>query len=74
MRSTEGNPLFVDEMLRLIEAQGGLQSNMPIPDGVRGAIRERLSLLQLEPRAILEVGAVAGREFSLAIVSDAVER
>jgi signal transduction histidine kinase len=71
-RATEGNPLFVDEVLCLVELDAGSArdaSELPIPDGVRGAIREHLLRLSEQARATLEVGAVSGRRFSQSVVS-----
>jgi hypothetical protein len=55
-RTTEGNPLFVIELLRSPTAS--------IPESVRAVIRDRIDLLDAEPRAVLEAAAVIGREVS----------
>jgi hypothetical protein len=41
---TEGNPFFSDEVVRLLVAHGGGApgARLPLPDGVRDAIRRRL--------------------------------
>ncbi|MFO0747870.1 MAG: AAA family ATPase [Myxococcota bacterium] len=60
--ASEGNPLFVHELLRLPNA-------VPLAAGRLGGIgevvRARLALLPPEVRALLEVAAVLGREFAL---------
>lgn len=65
-RVTEGNPLFVDEIVRLWAgtgtADGGAQ---PLPDGVRQAIRRRFAPLPDPTREVLEIASVLGREFSV---------
>ncbi len=70
--TTEGNPFFVDEFVRLLAAEGRLQGTgrspldgFRIPDEVREAIRRRLGPLQDETRRVLSVAAVAGREFDV---------
>ncbi|MBJ7520236.1 MAG: AAA family ATPase [Solirubrobacteraceae bacterium] len=65
-RVTEGNPLFVDEMVRLW-AGGALHgaATAPLPDGVRQAIRRRFAPLPEPTRETLEVASVLGREFSV---------
>jgi hypothetical protein len=69
---TEGNPFFSDEVVRLIVAEGrvdtplGADARLPLPDGVRDAIRKRLLPLRREVRDLLDVAAVEGREFQLA--------
>ena len=71
-RTTEGNPFFVDEVVRLLVAHAsahGPHADVPvplqIPHGVRDAIRERLRPLSAGCRRVLTVAAVIGREFDL---------
>ena len=75
-RATDGNPFFVDEVVRLLAvedrlARGG--DRLGIPDGVREAIRRRLAPLPPECAAMLAVAAVVGREFDLGCVERACE-
>lgn len=58
-RVTEGNPLFVREMLRVAGrgARGGAT------DGIRAALDEHLGRASLETRVVLEAAAVLGRDF-----------
>ena len=78
---TEGNPLFVQEVLRyLIEAgiisreKGRWLSTretpleMSIPEGLRDVIGKRLSRLSEECNRVLSVAAIIGREFPLDIL------
>ncbi len=60
-RVTEGNPLFVDEVLRLRRAGGGAGD---IPDGVRAAIRDHLAHLSPATRELLARASVLGRELA----------
>jgi hypothetical protein len=66
---TEGNPFYSDEVVRLLVAQGRIDQplgeRLPLPDGVRDAIRRRLLPLRPEVREVLEVAAVEGRDFQL---------
>jgi predicted ATPase len=77
-RQTEGNPLFVQEVVRylseegLIRREGGRwQSSretpleMTIPEGLRDVIGKRLSLLSTECNKLLSIASVIGREFAL---------
>ena len=72
---TEGNPFYSDEVVRLLVAQGRIDQplgeRVPLPDGVRDAIRKRLLPLRPEVREALEVAAVEGRDFQLATVERA---
>ncbi|HKP63811.1 MAG TPA: hypothetical protein VJV78_44055, partial [Polyangiales bacterium] len=67
--ATEGNPLFVRELLRLIAARGAAGGG-GVPAGVRAVIRERLSLLTPASVALLQAAAVCGREFSLRLAAE----
>jgi len=69
-QATEGNPFFVDEVARLLSAEGRLDNeaqvtSLRIPDGVRETIRHRLAPLPDRARILLMTAAVIGREFRL---------
>ena len=72
---TEGNPFYSDEVVRLLVAQGRIDQplgeRLPLPDGVRDAIRRRLLPLRPEVLEALQVAAVEGREFELATLERA---
>jgi predicted ATPase len=78
-RETEGNPFFVDEVLRCLRAQAGEQwavpaaAGLPISQGVRGAIRQRLAPLPPQARSVLAAAAVIGRDFDSALVAPLCE-
>ena len=59
---TEGNPLFVTELLRMRAGGGPART----PDGIRAVIDEHLARLPGDARAVLEVAAVLGRAIALA--------
>jgi class 3 adenylate cyclase/tetratricopeptide (TPR) repeat protein len=71
----EGNPLFVEEILRMLVDDGLLQlegdrwvvagdlSRSFIPPTIHALIVARLDRLNLEERAVIERASVAGREF-----------
>src|SRR5208282_4637568 len=67
--ATNGNPLFVDGIVRSLLAEGALESaaelNGPfkIPSGIQEAIRTRLDRLSAESKLILAAGAAIGNEF-----------
>jgi tetratricopeptide (TPR) repeat protein len=68
--ATEGNPFFIDEVVRLLSAEGTLDdaaqvAAVRIPDGVRETIRHRLDPLPDRTRVLLFTAAVIGREFRL---------
>ena len=59
---TEGNPLFVEETMRML-AEEGMESVDRIPDTVQALIAARIDRLPLEAKAILQRAAVIGRIF-----------
>jgi tetratricopeptide (TPR) repeat protein len=72
--ATQGNPLFVREVTRLMaaprpESQGRLR--ILIPPSVRAVIRRRLSPLSADAVRLLSAAAVAGRDFELRLVGAA---
>jgi DNA-binding SARP family transcriptional activator len=75
-RETEGNPLFVVELVRLLAAEGRLEEvaaapwRRRIPQGIREVIGHRLRQLSDDCKQLLSVASVLGREFRL----DALER
>lgn len=65
---TEGNPLFVGEVVHLLDAEGRLaeaDAHLRIPPGVRAVIGERVGRLSERCRELLVVASVMGREFGL---------
>ena len=77
-RQTEGNPLFIQEVLRyIVEAgmvtregghwrtTGDTPLEMSIPEGLRDVIGKRLSRLSQECNRLLSIAAVIGRDFRL---------
>lgn len=67
--SSEGNPLFVAELLRLWRARSDLPPGR-LPDGVRGVIAARLAVVPPEVRGLLEVASVLGKDIDLALVGE----
>jgi DNA-binding SARP family transcriptional activator/tetratricopeptide (TPR) repeat protein len=65
---TEGNPLFVAEVVRLLDAEGRLadaNAHLRLPPGIRTVIGQRLGRLSDGCRRVLIPAAVLGREFGL---------
>jgi len=77
-RQTEGNPLFVQEVVRYLVEEGLIARRegrwrptkdapleMSIPEGLRDVIGKRLSLLSPECNQLLATASVIGREFAM---------
>jgi hypothetical protein len=70
--NTQGNPLFVEEMTRLVGEQGAeALAAGALPEGVREAIRQRLVRLPGEALPLLELAAVAGDELDVRLLGEA---
>ncbi len=72
-QGTGGNPLFVDEVVRVLLAEERLDEvgpggRLPLPAGVRDAIRTRCAPLAPAVREMLRLAAVLGVEFELAVL------
>jgi DNA-binding SARP family transcriptional activator len=69
---TQGNPLFAGEIARLLasgEAGAMTDGALPIPEGVREAIRRRVQRHSAACRNLLTLASVLGREFDLATIA-----
>ncbi len=63
LERAQGNPLFLEEMLRLLAEQGPESIDAGVvPHGVRDVIGQRLGRVSPGTRALLELGAVSGDE------------
>jgi eukaryotic-like serine/threonine-protein kinase len=80
-RQTEGNPLFVQEVVRYLAEEGIIERKegrwraksdtpveMRIPDGLRDVIGKRLSGLSESCNKVLSVAAVIGRDFQMEVL------
>jgi tetratricopeptide (TPR) repeat protein len=77
-RQTEGNPLFVQEVLRYFVEEGIVVREQgtyvvrgdatAIPDGLRDVIGRRLSHLDEKTNTVLSIAAVIGRDFRLNVL------
>lgn len=71
---TEGNPLFLDEAVRLVATGGARRPDQSlgyrVPAGARDLTRRRLSPLPDETVKVLAVAAVIGREFNFATLKE----
>jgi predicted ATPase len=81
-RQTEGNPLFVTEVVRLLVQEGELTPervgqrdswSVRIPEGVREVIGRRLDRLSERCNETLTIASVVGREFTLEHLRPLVE-
>jgi class 3 adenylate cyclase len=76
-RETEGNPFFVNEVVRLLVSDGRLERpedvkswSVTVPQSVREVVGRRLDRLSDDCNSVLAIASVIGREFQL----EALER
>jgi class 3 adenylate cyclase/tetratricopeptide (TPR) repeat protein len=68
--ASEGNPLFVEQMLALLAEDEGLEGGLAIPPTIQALLAARLDRLSGEERAVIERAAVVGKRFWEGAVTD----
>ena len=80
---TKGNPLFLEEVIRSLQAPGVLArilsassvtraaelAALEIPDRVQGLLMSRIDRLAPDAREVLKAGAVVGRSFDALVIA-----
>ena len=82
-RETEGNPFFIEEVLRHLIEVGAVDetewrrlasfTELGIPDGVREAIERRLATLSPAARRVVTMAAAIGRSFPIEVLDALAE-
>ena len=72
-RTTEGNPLFVDETVRFLRSRPR-EGPLLVPDQVRAAINSHLRLLSDDARAVITVGSALGRSIDARFLAEVLGR
>ncbi len=76
-RDTNGHPFFLDEVVRLFRGAGSWfnpdGAGLPLSQGVRAAIHQRLAPLPAATRDVLTAAAVAGRVFDLPLLESGTD-
>src|SRR6185312_6345350 len=63
LRTAEGNPLFVEQLLQMSAENGEWDRDAPIPGTIQALLSARLDRLGPGERALIECAAIVGREF-----------
>jgi tetratricopeptide (TPR) repeat protein len=81
---SNGNPLFIIEMLRMVHSQGTLieengqwhlaKRKICVPDKIREIILRRIETLQSNERQILNIASVIGEKFNPEIISAVISK
>jgi class 3 adenylate cyclase/tetratricopeptide (TPR) repeat protein len=61
LKSADGNPLFVEEMIAMVREEGG--GAMTVPPTIQALLQARLDRLGDDERAVIERGSVEGEVF-----------
>jgi DNA-binding CsgD family transcriptional regulator/tetratricopeptide (TPR) repeat protein len=77
-RLTEGNPFFVEEIVRLLPAaalmrgdlDAGVVARVPVPRTVQEAVQRHVDELDDAARGVLELAAVIGHRFDFGLLQD----
>jgi adenylate cyclase len=81
---TEGNPLFIEEMLKSMAAKGVIKEDegrwraaadlrdIPVPDTVESLLSTRIDGLGASTRRVLQYAAIVGRRFWSGVLQDAL--
>lgn len=87
----EGNPLFVEELVRMLVDRGDLKREndqwalsherrevtiaaLDVPNTLQGILMARIDQLPDEPRRVLQIASVLGREFSVEVLEEMLKR
>ena len=86
LRKAEGNPFFVEEIIRMLIDQGAIVrrnggwvagveiEKVEIPDNVEGLLMARIDRLPEEAKQILRVASVIGRQFPVKVLEYVLAR
>jgi class 3 adenylate cyclase/predicted ATPase len=82
VQKSEGNPLFVEEMTRMLLESGwlierndayeltGAMPDAAVPTRLQDLLRERLDRMEPEARLVMQLASVVGRDFMYELLTD----
>lgn len=86
LAKAEGNPFFVEEVIRMLIDRGGITrqdnkwtvtreiNNIEIPDTLQGVLTARIDRLPEEAKRTLQIAAVIGRKFQVRVLEKVLEQ
>jgi class 3 adenylate cyclase len=86
LRKAEGNPFFVEEVIRMLIDRGAIVKqgdgwvagkeieNVEIPDNLQGLLLARIDRLPEEVKRTLRVASVIGRQFSVKVLEQVLRK
>ncbi len=85
LAKAEGNPFFVEEVIRMLIDRGGIAmqdgkwavtreiQNIEIPDTLQGVLTARIDRLSDEAKRTLQIAAVIGRKFQVKVLEKVLQ-
>ena len=85
LAKAEGNPFFVEEVIRMLIDRGGITqqenkwvvtreiNNIEIPDTLQGVLTARIDRLPEDAKRTLQIAAVIGRKFNVKVLERVLE-
>ncbi len=85
LAKAEGNPFFVEELIRMLIDQGGIAyrdgqwtvtheiQSIAIPDTLQGVLMARIDRLPEETKRVLQIAAVIGRKFQTNVLNHVLQ-
>ncbi len=68
LTKAEGNPFFLEELVRSVVERGDVGPALTVPDTVQEVLQARIDRLPEEPRRLLQTAGVLGREVSAGLL------
>ena len=68
LEKADGNPLFLEELTRVMVTQDGLRPDTTVPDTLHGVLMARLDRLPDAAKRLLQTASILGRTFSASLL------
>jgi predicted ATPase/class 3 adenylate cyclase len=68
LEKADGNPLFLEELTRVIVTQGGIRPDTTVPDTLQGVLMARIDRLPDASKRLLQTAAILGRTFAASLL------
>jgi len=68
LEKADGNPLFLEELTRVIVTQGSIPPDTTVPDTLQGVLMARIDRLPDATKRLLQTAAILGRTFSTSLL------
>jgi predicted ATPase len=86
LAKSEGNPFFVEEVIRMLIDRGGITrtenkwavtreiNTIEIPDTLQGVLMARIDRLPEEAKRVLQIASVIGRKFQVQVLERVLQQ